>query len=123
MTATLMTLGATWIFHATIIPTVMRTRAMSDAMQLEANLKAWTSEKVLDGKLQEDDVGEIFPQGYSLRFGGESPNKNFRKMISDISQSSAPPAWPGVLSILIGGAGAVSCLRAHRTKQSEQSAT
>lgn len=93
---------------------------MSDAMQLEANLKAWTSEKVLDGKLQEGDVVEIFPEGYSLRFGGESPNRNFREMISDISQSSAPPVWPGLLSILIGGAGAVSCLRAYKNNQAEQ---
>lgn len=90
---------------------------MSDALQLEANLKAWAAEKMHDGKLQESDLTEIFPEGYSLRYGGEDPNKDFREMISDISQSSAPPVWPGVLSVLIGGAGAISSFRATGNKQ------
>jgi hypothetical protein len=119
MSATLIILGTLWVFYASIIPSVMRTRAMSNAMQIEANLKRWTSEKVYDGRLQEGDVREIFPEGYALRFGGENPNKNFREMISDIARSSAPPTWPGVLSVLIGGAGAVSCFRARKTKQAQ----
>ena len=116
MSATLITFGAIWIFHATLVPSVMRNRAMSNAMGLETNLKRWTSEKVYDGKLQDSDVLEIFPEGSALRFGGENPNKNFREMISEIAQSSAPPIWPGVLAILIGGAGAVSCFRARKNK-------
>jgi hypothetical protein len=119
MSATLIILGALWVFYATIIPAMMRTRALSDAMQLEANLKRWTSEKVYDGTLQESDVREIFPEGYALRFGGENPNKSFREMILDIARSSAPPAWPGVLSVLIGGAGAVSYFRARNNKQAQ----
>lgn len=95
----------------------MRNRAASNAMGLETNLKRWTNEKVYDGKLQDSDVLEIFPEGAALRFGGENPNKNFREMISEIAQSSAPPTWPGVLAVLIGGAGAVSCFRASKTKQ------
>ena len=84
----------------------MRTRAISDGMQLELNLKNWMDEKVSEGRLQESDVNQIFPENYSLRFGGENPSRNFRQMIAEISKSSAPPTWPGVASILIGCIGA-----------------
>jgi|GEM_PF-2299741 len=120
MAASLILLGAFWILYATITPEVMKTRAMSDAMQLEANLKAWMTGKIHEGKLQESDIGEIFPEDYSLRFGGENPGKSFRQMISDISQSGAPPAWPGLFSILIGGAGAISCLGFSKKNKGEQ---
>src|SRR5690606_26043717 len=85
----------------------MRTRAMSDAMQLEANLKAWATQKVSEGKLVESDVEELFPEGYSLRFGGEHPTQNFREMIDHIAISSAPPVWPGCFMIAIGILGVV----------------
>jgi hypothetical protein len=35
---TLIFLGGIWLFYATVVPLVMSTRAMSDAMQLESNL-------------------------------------------------------------------------------------
>lgn len=119
MSTTLIVFGTIWVYYATIVPSMMRTRAVSNAMQLEANLKKWTTKKVLDGRLQDSDVQEIFLEGYALQFGGENPNKNFREMISDIARSSAPPIWPGVLSVLIGGAGAVSCFRARKNKQAQ----
>ncbi len=71
-------------------------------MQLEANLKGWASGKVSEGKLTESDVQEIFPENYSLRFGGENLNKNFREMVEHIAQSSAPPIWPGVAIVSVG---------------------
>jgi hypothetical protein len=89
MSATLITFGAIWIFHATLVPSVMRNRAASNAMGLETNLKRWTSEKVYDGKLQDSDVLEIFPEESALRFGGENPNKNFREMIEVVPENGA----------------------------------
>lgn len=74
---------------------------MSDALQLEADLKRWLAEKVSEGKLDESDVQELFPQD-SLRFGGEHKNRNFLEMIDHIAQSSAPPVWPGEFMIGIG---------------------
>jgi hypothetical protein len=95
-------LGGIWLFYATVVPVMMSTRAMSHVMQLEANLKRWASEKVSEGKLTEDDVREIFPENYSLRFGGENPNRSFREMVEHISRSSAPPIWPGVILVALG---------------------
>lgn len=102
LATTLIFLGGIWLFYATVVPVVMSTRAMSHAMQLEANLKGWASDKVLEGKLTEGDVREIFPENYSLRFGGENPNRNFREMVEHISRSSAPPIWPGIFLVVLG---------------------
>ena len=110
MATTLVILGALWLYHATFIPKIMQTRAMSDARQLEANLQVWAEQKVHEGKLREDDVAGIFNDRYGLRLGGEKPNRNFREMIDDISQSSAPPGWPGVVALVVGIGGLVSCI-------------
>ncbi len=91
---------------------------MSDAMQMEADLQRWATDKVSESELM-----DIFPENYSLRFGGESKNRNFRMMIEEIAVSSAPPVWPGVASILIGIAGASSSFRDKRNKTAEQAAT
>ena len=96
----------------------MRIRAMSDAMQMEADLQRWAT-----GKVSESELIEIFPENYSLIFGGESKNRNFRRMIEEIAVSSAPPVWPGVASLLIGLAGAVSSIRDKRDKNAEQAGT
>ena len=99
---TLILFGGIWLFCATIVPSVMRTRAISDAIQLEANLKGWASEKISEGKFTLSDVREIFPDNDSLRFGGEHPGRNFRDMIAHLAQSSAPPIWPGFILITVG---------------------
>ena len=80
-------------------------------MAMEADLQIWAT-----GKVSESELIEIFPEDYSLIFGGESRNRNFRKMIEEIAVSSAPPVWPGVASLLIGLAGAVSSIRDRRDK-------
>jgi hypothetical protein len=73
--------------------------------------------------VSESELIEIFPENYSLIFGGESKNRNFRRMIEEIAVSSAPPVWPGVASLLIGLAGAVSSIRDKRDKNAEQAGT
>jgi hypothetical protein len=90
---------------------MMKGRALSDAMQMEANLKAWATDKV-----SESELLEIFPENYSLRFGGERKDRNFRKMIEDISIAGAPPLWPGLMSILVGLAGIVSTIFRFRAE-------
>jgi hypothetical protein len=111
MAIALILLGAAWSYYATFNAAMMRTRAMSDAMQLEADLQGWARDKVSGSELL-----EIFPENCSLRFGGESTSRNFRKMIEEIAVSSAPPLWPGVMSILIGFAGALSRFRGRQKK-------
>jgi hypothetical protein len=116
MQVTLILLGTIWSYYASMNPRMMRVRAMSDASQMEADLKGWAMDKVSKSELL-----EIFPENYSLRFGGESKDKNFRMMIEEIAVSSAPPVWPGVVSILIGLAGAFSPFLDKRNKNAEQS--
>jgi hypothetical protein len=117
MVVTLILSGIVWLFYATMIPSMMRTRALSDAMQLEADLKRWAVEKVWEGKLDESDVQEIFPEQYALRFGGEHPDKNFREMIEHIAQSSAPPVWPGAFMILVGIIAGIRSASGSRTQR------
>lgn len=117
MIATLILMGGIWLLCATAVPFAMRTRAMSDAFQLEADLKGWADGKVWEGKLKESDVQELFPQNYSLRFGGELPTRNFREMIDHIAQSSAPPEWPGLLMI---GVGILGTIHSFHTSKSEK---
>ena len=117
MAIALILVGVIWSYYATFNATMMRTLALSDAMQLEADLNRWAS-----GKVSESDRLEIFPENYSLRFGGESKDKNFREMIAGIAVSSAPPVWPGVASIVIGLVGAMSLIRGSQLKSAEQAA-
>ena len=115
MATTLVFFGALWSYYATLHATLMRSRALSDAMQMEASLKAWATNKV-----SESELLEIFPENYSLRFGGERKDRNFRKMIEDISIAGTPPLWPGLMSILVGLAGVVFAIRDKRNKSAEQ---
>jgi hypothetical protein len=121
MILTLILLGGVWLFCASAVPMAMRTRAMSDAMQLESNLKGWATEKVSEGKLDESDLQDLFPEGYSLRFGGEHPSRNFREMIDHIAVSSAPPAWPGLFMIAIGIIGGIHSIYNAQTKKQNKS--
>jgi hypothetical protein len=114
LTITLILVGTIWSYYATFNVMMMRTRAMSDAMQMEVDLQRWAT-----GKVSDSELFEIFPENDSLVFGGESKNRNFRKMIEEIAISSAPPLWPGVASLLIGLAGAVSSIRDKRYKNPE----
>lgn len=119
MSVTLILLGILWIYCAIFVPYVMHARAMSDAMHFEAALNSWAAGKVNDGKLQPSDIEEIFPEGRSLLIGGENANQNFEEMVENIAQSCAPADWPGILSVLIGAAGVVSCFRKPAKIQAE----
>ena len=111
MAITLILLGTLWTYYATLNASMIQTRAMSDAMQMEADLKAWAT-----GKVSESELLEIFPEGYALRFGGERKDRNFRKMIGDISTSGVPPLWPGLLSVFAGLLALVSVIRDKKIK-------
>jgi hypothetical protein len=122
MISALILLGAFWWIYASNIPIVMRARAMSDAMTLESNLKSWADTKVLEGKLDQSDLQYLFPEGSSLRFGGEHPSKNFREMIDHIAVSSAPPVWPGWIMIAVGILGGIHSIYYAQIKKSAEQA-
>jgi hypothetical protein len=109
-----------WIVYATVGLKVARLRAMSDAMQVEASFKSWASVKISEGKLDERDVQELFPEDDSLRFGGEDPGRSFREMIDHIAQLSAPPLWPGLLMGAVGLVGILRCLFGSRVKSESE---
>ncbi len=94
---TLILIGALWLFYAYPVRTANETAAVSDAMQLEADLKGWA-----DNNATKEAVDEIFSDGYSLKLGGETKNRSFRQMIRDTVARSSVPAWPGVLAVVTG---------------------
>lgn len=107
------------MFYAVALPIASETAAMSDAMQLESDLKKWADWKVREGKLKKEDVLEIFPEGYSLSLGGENPNQNFREMVADIATRNPLPALPGILALGLGAWGLLRPCRHEPQIQSE----
>lgn len=102
-------LGFVWLWYGAIVPKIMRNRAGSDAGQVMSDLYAWGQQKVSEGDLEEGDLHELFPEGYgSLKFGGESRERNFQQMIQEIAGSSAVPVWPGIFAVVLGAAGLFS---------------
>ena len=98
----LIILGVFWLFYALFMPPTMAKGYETYAIVFEANLKNWASEKVAEGKLTESDVQEIFPENGSLSSGGEIRYGNLREMVSGIVESSAPPAWPSAILVVVG---------------------
>ena len=97
MAASLVILGVIWIHYTTLHAKVSRVRALSEAAQFESNLNRY-----LSTRLNEEEMKDLFPTSYNLRLGGETPYKNFREMISDISRSGSIPMYPGIVATLIG---------------------
>lgn len=123
MATTLILLGAFWILYSIVMPMAARANAYSHAAAFMSDLHEWALEKVQEGKLKDDDIDDIFPRGDSIRFGGENPKKNFHEMISDISVSSAPPVYPGIVAVIIGLLGLVSSFTDKRKRIAEQAAS
>jgi hypothetical protein len=99
---TLILFGFLWLYWAMAIPMTMRMRALSDAKSFQYRLSTWMDEKVMDRKLNQPDIEELFSDRGALRWGGENPAENFDGMIQRIATSSAPPWWPGAAAILVG---------------------
>ena len=89
-----------WIFHVSIEGRAAKTRGLSSAMQLEAELHSWA-----DTNAPKDAVGEIFNENRMLLLGGEHPTWTFREMIEHIAVDSIPPLWPALIGFLLGGVG------------------
>ncbi len=117
MASTLIVFGCVWLLYSMIMPSVNRSAALSNAMQLEANLEAWAYSKASQGKLNQNDIDEIFSEKRGLTLGGENPENSFQEMIKDIVYSSAPPIWPGVVAIFVGMLGVGYSLRISPKKQ------
>ena len=107
------------LFYSVVAPLPNRTAAMSDASQLESELKGWADSKVREGKLKTEDVLEIFPESYSLSLGGENPNQNFLEMVADIATRNRIPTWTGLLSFILGFLGLISYFRAKGADQDD----
>ena len=122
MIITLIVSGVLWFFFATAKPMAMRVAATSDGAQFERDLKDWATNKVGEGKLTKSDVEELFPEGYALSLGGEVPDRDFRSMIGDISQLSAPPILPSYFLIFVGLLGIIHSvhLSIRSKRQAEQ---
>ena len=113
----LILLGVIWMFYSVALPMASETAAVSDAMQLESDLKNWADWKVREGKLRKEDVLEIYPEGYSLKLGGENPNHNFREMVADISTRNPLPIWPGLIALILGIMGLITTTRTSKADQ------
>jgi hypothetical protein len=85
-------------------------------------LKEWLEEKVTNGHLVDSDISEIYEDDGSLRLGVDTAysRMNFSQMMDDSARSSAPPLWPGVLTVLIGFGGIFSLRAGQETQEAEQ---
>lgn len=91
-----------WVWHALPRGNAAKTRGLSSAMELEADLHRWATENA-----SEEAVSEIFDEGRRLLLGGEHPTWSFREMIEHIATDAVPPEWPGIAGLVIGVAGLV----------------
>ena len=97
--AALLVLGLLWLFYAIPLQKAHESAAISDAMQLESDLKAWAETHA--GKAA---VDELFEDGDALKLGGESNEQDFRGMIRTIVKTNSIPIWPGLIATLLGAA-------------------
>ena len=89
-----------WLYHSSLEGAAAKTRGLSSAMELEANLHRWATENA-----SKEPVTEIFDGDRRLLLGGEHPTWSFREMIEHIATDAVPPGWPGLASLILGVAG------------------
>jgi len=89
-----------WLLHSSLEGTAAKTRGLSSAMQLEADLHRWAAVNA-----STEGVSEIFDADGGLLLGGEHPTWSFREMIEDIATDAIPPSWPGLVGLVLGVAG------------------
>ncbi len=95
-------MSAIWTLNVSLEGTAARTRGLSSAMQLEAELYQWA-----DANAPKDALREIFNDDRMLLLGGEHPTWTFREMIEHIATDSIPPLWPAFVGFLLGGLGLI----------------
>ena len=105
-----------WMFHSFIDCKAAKTRGLSSAMQLEADLYQWASENT-----SKEATSEIFDEDGKLLLGGEHPTWTFREMIEDIATDAVPPSWPGLVGFVLGVLG-LFWGRTAKEKQSQNKA-
>ncbi len=89
-----------WVLHSSLEGTAAKTRGLSSAMQLEADLHRWATKNA-----SEEAVSEIFDGDRRLLLGGEHPTWTFREMIEHIATDAVLPSWPGLVGIIFGVVG------------------
>jgi hypothetical protein len=108
-------MNAIWTLNVSLEGTAARTRGLSSAMQLEAELHRWA-----DANAPKDALREIFNNDRMLLLGGEHPTWTFREMIEHIATDSIPPLWPAVVSFLLGGLGLIQGSSKPKPKNAEK---
>jgi hypothetical protein len=93
-------MSLSWLHQSILEGTAAKTRGLSSATQLEADLHHWAT-----GNASKEAVSEIFDGDRRLLLGGEHPTWTFREMIENIATGSAPPRWPGLVGLFLGVVG------------------
>ncbi len=91
----LLLFGLLWVVYAIPVRSANETGAVSNAMQLEHDLRIWANQHA-----DEDAVDEIFGPDNKLLLGGEFRNRDVQQMIRATVARSSIPAWPGWLAII-----------------------
>lgn len=86
-----------WMFHSSLEGTAAKTRGLSSATQLEADLHRWATQHASN-----EAVSQIFDEGRQLLLGGEHPTWTFREWIEHIATDAVPPSWPGLVGLMLG---------------------
>jgi len=86
-----------WMWHSSFEVTAAKTRGLSSAMQLEADLNRWATENA-----SKEALSEIFDEDRKLLLGGEHPSWTFREMVEHIAIDAVPPSWPGLVGLILG---------------------
>jgi len=82
----LIIMSVIWTHQVSIEGMAAKTRGLSSAMQLEAELYLWA-----DMNAPNEAVREIFSEDRQLLLGGEHPTWTFREMIEHIATDSVLP--------------------------------
>ena len=109
----LIVMSAIWHLHGSIAGAAAKSRGLSNAMQLEADLYRWA-----ETNAPKKAVGEIFDEDGRLLLGGEHPTWTFRQMTEHLTTDSVPPLWPAFVGYALGLAG----LRASTAKDEPKNA-
>ncbi len=86
-----------WMWYSSFEGAAAKTRGLSSAMQLEADLNRWAGQHI-----SKEALSEIFDEDRRLLLGGEHPTWTFREMIENIATDSVPPFWPGFIGLILG---------------------
>jgi hypothetical protein len=93
----LIVMSAIWHLHGSLEGAAAKSRGLSNALQLEADLYRWA-----ETNAPQEAVREIFDEDRRLLLGGDHPTWTFRQMTEHLATDSVPPLWPAVVGYVLG---------------------